>query len=178
MKKLSILLMLLLALGCMTQRRAIHKLDRVQKKFPGLLASDTTFIDSVQVDSVMVTDSILLREESIDTAVVTSLADIIEDLTVENSRLKVQLKTTPSTETNSRTWELTGTCKDDTVYLQRVQYLNRHHYRTVTVTKQVVKGAPWWYYLLSAVVGMALTYFSMKGRSIGELMKALLKGFT
>jgi len=177
MKRLSISLILLLALGCNTQRRAINQLERLQDKHPALFSSDTVVVNEIKTDTLTVIEPVFVPEEKIDTAVVTSLTEIIEDLSIENSRLRVQLKTTANIETNSRTWELSGTCKDDTIYQELVRLVNYHHYKVMKPAAcEVVKGAPWWYYLISAVLGALLTFLSLKGRSTGELIRGLIKG--
>lgn len=176
MKELSIILMLVLAGGCLTHRRAIHKLDRIQDKHPALFAPDSVLVDSTRIDTLTMLDSFIINEETLDTAAVTALADIIENLSIENSRLKVELKTTPSIETNTRTWELSGTCKADTVYQEREVIIKQIIYqRSGGHPCEVVKGAPWWYYLLTALVGSALTFFSLKGRSTLDLLTRLFK---
>lgn len=174
---LSILLMFVIVAGCLTQRRSIHQLDKIQRKHPALFSPDTTVVDSSRIDSLLILDSIVVQEESIDTAVVTALADIIETLTIENSRLKVQLITTPSIETDTRTWELSGTCKADTVY-QKIKVPVRQviYQRMPAQPCQVVKGAPWWYYLITAGVTALLTWASIKRKSVAEMVSGLFKG--
>lgn len=177
MKKLSFFLILLAtALGCMTQRRAVSQLGKIQKKHPDLFTRDTVTIDSFIADTIALHDTTIIDNEYIDTAVVTSLTEIIEDLTVENARLKIQLRTTTSIETNTRTWELTGTSKPDTIIKIKEVPIRAVIFKTVPGQPcQVVQGAPWWYYILFALGGALFTYLGLKKDGLAEVVKGFLK---
>lgn len=170
------MLILCLSAGCLTQRQAVRKMGRVQKKFPALFSPDTVTVDSSRTDTVAVLDTLVIDGERIDTAVVTSLFDILDSLTVENSRLKISLRTTANVETETRTWELSGELKMDTIVQVKYVPVRQVVYKTMPAAPcEVVKGAPWWYYALFAIAGGAFTYLGLKREGIGQMVKGFLK---
>lgn len=176
MKKISMLLALVFVVGCSGQRRATRQIERIQKKHPALFSRDTVTVDSFAVDTLKILDTLVIDGTSIDTAVVTSLADILDSLTVENSQLKIELKTTANIETNTRTWELTGEVKNDTIIQLREVVRKQIIYKTMPAEPcTVVKGAPWWYYVLFSLGGAFFTYLGLKREGIGEVVKGFLK---
>lgn len=153
--KLSILLMLCVLAGCISTRRgAIATLGKIEKKHPDLFSRDTVIVDSSRVDTIAIIDETIIEKATIDTAVVMSLSDILDSLTVENSRLRVTLRTTPNIETNTRTWELSGEAKADTILkVIRVPVREVVYKRFPAAPCQVV-GWPWWVAVLIGVIGV------------------------
>ena len=154
----------------MPERAALRKMERLQQKHPGLFAdTSSAMVDSIvhiELDTIL--DTFIIEGEQLDTSVVTALSGVLENLTLENSLLKVELRSKGNIETNTRTWTLSGEVKTDTVI----------HVRIVTNKQILVKqkrpppcevvsrdGAPWWYWLLS-VLGTLVVGFL--GKRYGE----------
>lgn len=146
-----------LAVGCNTQRRAVRQLAKIQAEHPALFSPDTVVVDSTQWVTVRLMDTLVVDGSEYDTAVVTSLAEILENLTLENDRMKVELRTTASMETGTRTWELLGEVKTDTVARVVERPVRYVVYKTMPAAPcQVVGGLPLWVAVVVGIIGAVL----------------------
>lgn len=174
---LLILFFIASGLGCMTQRRATKKMVQIKNRYPELFSADTVHRYRTESDTIKVLDSIVIDRATIDTAIVTTLTEVLEDVTVENARLRVALRSTSNIETNTRTWEITGEAKPDTIYQLREKIIKHTHYKIIKPATpcEVTPGAPWWYYALFAIGGAFFTYLGFKKEGILKAAGAFMR---
>lgn len=160
-----ILLGMALTAGCLTQRRAVRQLANIQAKHPALFSPDTVIVDSTHWVTLHLIDTLVLGGSKYDTAVVTSLVEVLEKLPLENERMKIELRTTANMETNKRTWELSGEVKADTILRVVERPVKYVVYKTMPAAPcQVVGGLPWWVGVIIGVVGVFISKRFLKSR--------------
>jgi len=128
------LIPLLILISCTPQRR----FDRLVKKYPYLLTSDTLVVR----DTIRDTIRIIVPEVSVDTVV--SIKELYDTIVLEKDRIKVKV------------WRVTdkvyidGKC--DTVYIEKP--IERVVYRKIPV--KYYQKTPWYKTLLNNIIGILL----------------------
>lgn len=154
------LFLVMLALGCNSQRRAITKIERLQKKHPELFTRDSLNVTTDTVYRELIR-RVFVNGEEIDTTFVTVLSSLIDTFEVEKGRLKAKVRILESREMNTRTVEVYIRSRPDTIRdtIRVPEVLIRE--TPVPTPCEVVKpgGWPWWWMIVSALIAGVLTYF-------------------
>lgn len=132
MKYLIFILFILIA--CTPQRR----FDRLVKKYPYLLTSDTLVIRDTIRDTIRIT----IPEVEVDTIV--TVKELYDTITIEKDRIKVQVW-----RVKDKVY-INGKC--DTVYIEKP--IERIVYRKIPV--KYYEKTPWYKILLNNILGILL----------------------
>jgi hypothetical protein len=132
MKYLIIFLLVLTA--CTPQRR----FDRLVKKYPYLLTSDTLVVRDTIRDTIRIT----IPEVEVDTIV--NIKELYDTITIEKDRIKVQVW-----RVKDKVY-INGKC--DTVYIEKP--IERIVYRKIPV--KYYEKTPWYKILLNNILGILL----------------------
>ena len=129
-----LIIFLLALVSCTPQRR----FDRLVKKYPYLLTSDTLFIRDTIRDTIRIT----IPEVQVDTIV--SVKELYDTVTIEKDRIKVQVY-----RVKDKVY-ISGKC--DTVYIEKP--IERIVYRKIPV--KYYEKTPWYKILLNNILGILL----------------------
>lgn len=154
--------------GCLTQRRAAIKLERIQSKYPELFERDSS---AVTRDTAWreILKTIYIDGEEIDTSFVTLLGSVIDSFEIERGRLYSKIRVLESRELGTKTVEVFVRSKPDTIRdTIRVPEI-RTVEKPVPVPCEMISGDgwPWWVTLISAVLSAVAVYVG-KRRKPGE----------
>lgn len=151
--------------GCLTQRRAAIKLERIQAKYPELFERDSS---SVTRDTAWreILKTIYIDGEEIDTSFVTLLGSVIDSFEVERGRLYSKIRVLESRELGTKTVEVYIRSNPDTIRdTIRVPEIRTVEKRVPAPCEVISSdGWPWWLILIAAVVSGAATYFGARVR--------------
>ncbi|MFY8170445.1 MAG: hypothetical protein ACOVK2_04940 [Candidatus Fonsibacter sp.] len=125
---------LLILLSCTPQRR----FDRLVKKYPYLLTSDTLIVK----DTIRDTIRIVVPEVQIDTIV--NIKELYDTVTVEKDRIKVKVW-----RVKDKVY-INGKC--DTIYIEKP--IERIVYRKIPI--KIYEKTPWYKTLLNNILGILL----------------------
>lgn len=125
---------LLVLIACTPQRR----FDRLVKKYPYLLTSDTLVIRDTIRDTIRIT----IPEVEVDTIV--TVKELYDTITIEKDRIKVQVW-----RVKDKVY-INGKC--DTVYIEKP--IERIVYRKIPV--KYYEKTPWYKILLNNILGILL----------------------
>lgn len=128
------LIFILIVISCTPQRR----FDRLVKKYPYLLTSDTLVIRDTIRDTVRIT----IPEVQVDTVV--KIKELYDTITIEKDRLKVKVW-----RVKDKVY-INGKC--DTVYIEKP--IERIVYRKIPV--KYYEKTPWYKILLNNILGILL----------------------
>jgi hypothetical protein len=126
--------LLLVIISCTPQRR----FDRLVKKYPYLLTSDTLVIKDTIRDTIRIT----IPEVEVDTVV--TIKELYDTVTIEKDRIKVQVY-----RVKDKVY-IIGKC--DTVYVEKP--IERIVYRKIPV--KYYEKTPWYKILLNNILGILL----------------------
>ena len=125
---------LFILIACTPQRR----FDRLVKKYPYLLTSDTLVVRDTIRDTIRIT----VPDVHVDTIV--SIKELYDTITIEKDRIKVQVY-----RVKDKVY-ISGKC--DTVYIEKP--IERIVYRKIPV--KYYEKTPWYKILLNNVLGILL----------------------
>lgn len=129
-----IIIFLLVLIACTPQRR----FDRLVKKYPYLLTSDTLVVRDTIRDTIRIT----IPEVEVDTIV--NIKELYDTITIEKDRIKVQVW-----RVKDKVY-INGKC--DTVYIEKP--IERIVYRKIPV--KYYEKTPWYKILLNNILGILL----------------------
>jgi hypothetical protein len=125
---------LFILLSCTPQRR----FDRLVKKYPYLLTSDTLILK----DTIRDTIRIVIPEVQIDTIV--NIKELYDTVTIEKDRIKVKVY-----RVKDKVY-ISGKC--DTIYIEKP--IERIVYRKIPI--KIYEKTPWYKTLLNNILGILL----------------------
>ncbi len=126
--------LLLVIISCTPQRR----FDRLVKKYPYLLTSDTLVVRDTIRDTIRIT----IPEVEVDTVV--TIKELYDTVTIEKDRIKVQVY-----RVKDKVY-ISGKC--DTVYIEKP--IERIVYRKIPI--KYYEKTPWYKILLNNILGILL----------------------
>lgn len=126
--------LLFIIISCTPQRR----FDRLVKKYPYLLKSDTLVVRDTIRDTVRIT----IPDVQVDTVV--NIKELYDTITIEKDRIKVQVY-----RVKDKVY-ISGKC--DTVYIEKP--IERIVYRKIPV--KYYEKTPWYKILLNNILGILL----------------------
>lgn len=137
----AILILCILATSCNSVKQAQRKLQRIEKNYPQLFASDTTYV--VKTDTIQITT----LQYAHDTIV--SDADTV---VVENERFKTEIIRVPYEKVRVKT-----IIKSDTIEVMRNDTI--YTIQKEVITKTVNEGlTPFWLYIVIILLTAYLFY--------------------
>lgn len=176
MNRLSTLIFVLCLVGCNVTRRDIRKLERIAERSPELFE-----VPEIQVDTVekVVETKVPVPAKQLDSAFVFDLLSTLDSFEVENDGLKAKVTYLESREFGTKTIVVEVEAAPDTLPVEVVvpcpSYTppDKPQPCRVTVVKQK-NGYPWWYLLISGVVGGVLSWaFGLNPKSIRRTLEGL-----
>ena len=158
-KTLALLLLVVLA-GCkLTERAALRKLERIERHHPQLFSDSLEVVTDSIVYHDTVTISLPVAENRAELELVMELATLADSIKAMEGRLRVAARYEENRELGTKTVYVSAACLPDTLTQQVPVPTRIVVYKSAPCSVEQGSRSPWWYYLLSALVGGVLTYF-------------------